>query len=97
MEITKIGLDAVRIAYRVGVNAVSALTNFVLTQIINIHEIYFKVELGEAEKGKFQCRVKGILVGQSVDLELYIDTGDILSIAKSLGERAVSGISDFIG
>ena len=90
-------LDAVRIAYRVGVNALSALTNFVLTKIINIKEMYFKVELSAANGGKFQCRVKGVLFGKNINVQLSFNTKNILSIAKSLAERAVKGISKFIG
>ena len=36
-------------------------------------------------------------MGKNIDVELRFDTSDILVIAKSLGERAISGISSFIG
>ena len=90
-------LDGVKVIYRVGVNALSALANFVLTKIINITEMYFKVELSAANGGKFQCRVMGVLFGKNLNVQLSFDTRNILSIAKSLGERAVKGISKFIG
>ena len=90
-------LDGVRAAYKAGVNALTALTNFVLTKIINIKEMYFKVELSAANGGKFQCRVKGVLFGKNINVQLSFDTKNILSIAKSLAERAVKGISKFIG
>lgn len=90
-------LEVVKQAYRVGVSALSALVDFALTQIINIREMYFYVELSKASGGQFACRVKGVLMGQNVDVSLDFDTKDVLKIAKSLGERALSGISNFIG
>ena len=90
-------LEVVRRTYRIGVNALSALANFVLTQIINIREIYFKVGLSAASGGRFHCRVKGVLMGQNINLNLYFDTHNIWSLAKNLGERAISGISKFFG
>ena len=90
-------LEGVKVTYRVGVNALSALANFVLTKIINIREIYFKVGLSAADGGIFQARVKGVLMGIDIDLNLEIDTRNIWKIAKSLAEKAVSGLSNFIG
>lgn len=90
-------LDVVRATYRVGVGALNAIAKFTLTKIINIKEMYFKVQLSAANGGKFQCRVKGVLVGKNINLNLSFDTKNILSIAKSLGEKAVSGISKFFG
>ena len=90
-------LDGVRATYRAGVNALSAITKFALTQIINIREMYFHVKLSVANGGVFDCRVKGVLMGKNINVQLRFDTSDILAIAKSLGERAISGISNFIG
>ena len=88
-------LEVMRRTYRIGVNALSALANFVLTQIINIREVYFKVGLSAASGGRFQCRVKGVLMGKNINLSLYFDTRNIWSLAKNLGERAISGTSKF--
>ena len=90
-------LDVVRATYRVGVGALNAIAKFTLTKIINIREMYFKVQLSAANGGKFQCRVAGVLMGRNINLNLSFDTRNILSIAKSLGEKAVSGISNFFG
>ena len=90
-------LDVVRATYKVGVGALNAIAKFTLTKIINIKEMYFKVQLSAANGGKFQCRVKGVLVGRNININLSFDTRNILSIAKSLGEKAVSGISNFFG
>ena len=90
-------LDVVRATYKVGVSALNAIAKFTLTKIINIKEMYFKVQLSAANGGKFQCRVKGVLVGRNININLSFDTRNILSIAKSLGEKAVSGISNFFG
>ena len=90
-------LDGVRYTYRVGVKAISAVINFALTKIINIREIYFKVGLGVANGGVFQCRVKGVLMGGNIDVNLRIDTRNIWSIIRSLAEKAIHGLSKFIG
>lgn len=90
-------LEGVKKLYTVGVNALSALTRFALTKIINIREVYFKVGLSVASGGKFQCRVKGVLMGVNVNLSLYLDTRNIWSIAKALANRAIRGLSKFIG
>ena len=90
-------LDGVRHAYRVGVKAISAVISFALTKIINIREIYFKVGLGVASGGEFECRVKGVLLGGNIDINLRINTRNIWSIIRSLAERAIPGLSSFIG
>ena len=90
-------LEGVKRLYRIGVNALSALARFVLTQIINIREIYFNVGLNTASGGRFQCRVIGVLMGQHININLNIDTRNIWSIARSLAEKAFSGLSKFIG
>ena len=78
-------------------NAISARARFILTQIINIREIYFNVGLNVANGGRFQCRVTGTLMGQNININLDIDIRNVWSFAKSLAERALSGLSKFIG
>lgn len=97
LDIAIVFLEGVKKLYRIGVEALSALATFILTKIINIREIYFKVGLSVANGGRFQCRVKGVLLGLNVDLNLDIDTRNIWSIAKSLADKAFSGLSKFIG
>ena len=90
-------LDQVKHTYRVGVKAITAVEKFAQPKIINIREIYFKVGLGVANGGVFQCRVKGVLMGKNFDMNLRIDTRNIWLIIKSLAERAIPGLSRFIG
>ena len=97
LNAAKAVFKGIKIAYRVGVNALSALANFVLTQIINIREVYFKVGLGAASGGEFESRIKGVLMGQNLDVNLQFNTRNIWSLVKSLAERAMSGLSKFIG
>ena len=97
LDIAIAGLTAVRKTYRAGVEALSAFANFALTEIINIREMYFKVALSVADGGEFQCRVKGVLMGNNIDLELALNVRNPLELAKSLGEKAISGISSFFG
>ena len=58
--------------------------------------MYFKVELSVANGGVFQCRVKGVLVGNKFDESFMFDTSDILGISRSLADKAVKGISKYI-
>lgn len=90
-------LEVVKKTYSVGVKALSAVVNFVATKIIYIKEIYFKVGLNVAQGGVFQCRVKGVLMGNHINIYLKFDTKHILTIIKALGEKAIHGLSKFIG
>ena len=90
-------LEGVKRSYRIGVKAISALANFTLTKIINIREIYFKVGLSVANGGKFQCRVTGVLMGRNTNLHLSINTRNVWLIARSLANKAISGLSKYIG
>ena len=90
-------LERVKRTYRIGVNAISALTRFTLTKIINIRKMYFRVGLRLANGGKFQCRVEGVLLGRSINLSLSFNTRNIWSVGRALAERAISGLSKFIG
>ena len=97
LEAAKAVLEGIKITYRVGVNALSALVHLVFTQIINIREMYFKVGLGAAKGGEFACRIKGVLMGLNLDVYLEFNTRDIWSLVRNLAEKALSGLSKFIG
>ena len=90
-------LEGIKRAYRTGVSALSALTKFALTQIINIREMYFKVGLSVANGGSFQCRIKGVLMGKSISVNLSVNVRNPLQVGKQLAERAISGLSNFFG
>lgn len=91
-------LNAVQKTYKVGVEATSAFNKFALTEIINIHEMYFKAELSVANGGQFQCQVMGVLIGENINVaNLDFDIRNPLKLAKLLGDRAISGLSNFIG
>ena len=90
-------LEGVKLTYKIGVYAITALAEFVLTKIINIREIYFRVALSVAKGGEFMCRIKGVLLGLNLDLALKVNTRDITSVIKSIADRVISGLSNFIG
>lgn len=81
----------------VGAIALKALKTLLSNKIINIIEMHFKVELGKAVGGRFLCQVKGILLGKRFSLHLDFDTRNIFSLVKSIAEKAISGLSKFIG
>ena len=93
----KLFLEGVKITYKIGVSAIIALTDFVLTEIINIREIHFRVALSAAKGGEFMCRIKGVLLAQNLDLEVKFNTKDITSLIKNIADRVFSGLSSFIG
>jgi exonuclease VII small subunit len=90
-------LEGVKLTYKIGVYAITALAEFVLTKIINIREIYFRVALSVAKGGEFMCRIKGVLLGLNLDLDLKVNTRDITSVIKNIADRVISGLSNFIG
>ena len=90
-------LRGVRTLYRVGVDALNAIAKFTLTELINIREMYFKVALSVANGGEFRCRVKGVLMGNNINLNLQLNIRNPLELAKSLGEKAISGLKKFFG
>jgi hypothetical protein len=96
LDLANTVLEGVKIAYQAGTQAVTFIAKFALTKILRITEMYFRVELSVANGGVFQCRVKGVLVGNSFDESFTFDTSDILGIARSLADKAAKGISNYI-
>ena len=97
LDAAKKGLEGIKVAYRVGINAISALAKLVFTQIINIREVNFKVEIQAASSGKFACDIKGVLMGKKLEANLQFNARDIWSLARVLADKAMSGLSKFIG
>ena len=90
-------LEGIKITYKVGVKAISALVDFALTKLLNIREMHFRVALGTAKGGEFDCGVSGVLLGVNFNLRVKFNILDIWSIIKYFAERAISGLSKFIG
>lgn len=89
-------LEGVKKVYRIGVNAFNALNKFIPIQVINIREIYFRVGLDVASGGRFECRVIGTMMGLNINHKLKIDVHNICSIAMSLADIVVPGLSKYI-
>ena len=90
------GLDVVKATYKIGVKAISALSNFIFTKIFNIHEIYFNVRLSEANGGKFLCGMKYVVYGKSLNVQRVVDTRDIWPLIIYFAEITNPGLSSFI-
>lgn len=97
LDAVNAGLEVVKATYRIGVSALSALTNFAFTQIINIREIHFKVGLSSASGGKFECGIKGVLLGNNFNFRVMVDTRNIWPLITFFADKAVSGLSKFVG
>ena len=90
-------LEGVKVTYKVGVSAITALVDFTFTKIFNITEIYFRVALGSAKGAEFECRVKGVILGMNLDVKLKFDLRNIFSLIKPLADQVLRGLSKFIG
>ena len=90
-------LEGVKITYKVGVKAISALVDFALTKILNIREMHFRVALGTAKGGEFECGIRGVVLGVNFNLRVKFNLFDIWSLIKYIAEQAISGLSKFIG
>ena len=90
-------LEGVKVTYNVGISAISALTDFVLTEIINIREIQFRAGLSVAKGGEFMCKIRGVLLGKDLNVSVNFNIRDITSLIKNIAEKAITGLSSFIG
>ena len=92
-------LKGIKNAYKVGANALSALVKFagIFGKLIDIRHIYFRSALGKAKIGEFECRVRGVLIGANLDIMVKFNIRDVLSLIKNIAERAISGLSKFVG
>ena len=97
LDAANVVLEGIKIAYKVGVTAISALVNFTFGKLINIREIYFKTALSVAKIGEFECHVRGVLMGANLDIIVKFNIRDVLSLIKNFAERAISGLSKFVG
>ena len=90
-------LEGVKVLYKVGATALTALVDFSFTKPINIREIYFRRALSVANSFEFDCRVKGVLLGANLDIRVKFNVRDVLSLIGVIADRAISGLSKFIG
>ena len=90
-------LEGIKITYKVGVQAITALVDFAFKKLLNIREMYFRVALGSAKGAEFECRIRGVLLGVNFDVKLKFNLRNIWSLIRSLAEQAISGLSKFIG
>ena len=90
-------LEGVKVLYKVGATALTALVDFAFTKLINIREIYFRRALSVANIFEFDCRVKGVLLGANMDIRVKFNVRDVLSLIGVIADRAISGLSKFIG
>ena len=90
-------LQGIKITYKVGVKAISALVDFAFTKILNIREMHFRVALGTAKGAEFECGIRGVVLGVNFNLRVKFNLFDIWSLIKYIAEQAISGLSKFIG
>ena len=97
LDVANAALEAAKLTYKIGADAATALTRFALKDLFNIREITFDVSLSVASGGSFSGRVSARIFGKNVDASLSIDVRDIVSMAKQLADKAIGGLSKFVG
>ena len=97
LDLAIYALEAAKQTYKVGAAAANAVIQFALRDLFNIKEMTFDVSLSAANGGEFSVGVKARILGNNVNINVRIDTRNILSVAKQLAEEAISGLSSFFG
>ena len=97
LDVANAALEAAKVTYKVGADAATAITRFALKDLFNIREITFDVSLSAASGGSFSGRVSARIFGKNVDASLSIDVRDVVSMAKQLADKAIGGLSKFVG
>ena len=97
LDAANAALEAAKQTYRAGADAASALARFALNDLFNIKEITFDVSLSVASGGSFSGRVSARILGRDVNAAVSVNVHDIASMAKQLADKAISGLSSFIG
>ena len=93
LEGAKAALEAVKWTLRYGIQALEAITRFLLTGIINITEIGFDVRLGLFSHGKISVHVDVSFFRSSPQrLQLTLPIFNPLAIVKDLVARAIPGL-----
>ena len=93
LDVAKGVLTAVQATVSVGLAAFKAVTEFLLTGIINIKEIGFDVQLSAFSHGSISAYVEASFFGSEVvRLEVTLPIINPLAIVKDLAERAIPGL-----
>ena len=93
LDVAKGIVTAVQATVSVGLAALKAVTEFLLTGIINIKEIGFDVHLSAFSHGSISAYVEASFFGSDpVRLEVTLPIINPLAIVKDLAERAIPGL-----
>jgi hypothetical protein len=93
LDVAKGIVTAVQATVAVGLAAFKAVTEFLLTGIINIKEIGFDVQLSAFSHGSISAYVEASFFGSEVvRLEVTLPIINPLAIVKDLAEKAIPGL-----
>ena len=97
LDVANAALEAAKVTYKVGADAATAIARFALKDLFNIKSITFDVTLSAASGGSFSGRVSARILGNNVKVSLKIDVRNMASMAKQLADKAIGGLSKFVG
>ena len=97
LDVANAALEAAKVTYKVGADAATAIVRFALNDLFNIKSITFDVTLSAASGGSFSASVSARILGNNVNVSLKIDVHNIVSMAKQLADKAIGGLSKFVG
>ena len=98
LDVAKAILTAVSWTYRFAVKAASWIIKFALTGLINIHRIYFDLNVALVKSGYFEAGIDVTFFGKfKVNAKIHLNIKCIACISKEVGKRMGKGVSGMIG
>ena len=95
VELASDALEVVEDTYQVGMRAATKIAQFGLTGIVNIQEITFRTSLSVVSTGSFSVSIRARLLRVQTTVGVSLDLRDITGVARELGDRVTSGLSNF--
>ena len=98
LDVAKGILSAVNWAYRFAIKAATWIIKFALTGLINIHRVYFDLNIGLMKSGYFTAGIDVTFFRKiHVNAKIHFNIKCILCIAKEVAKRMGKGISKLFG
>ena len=98
LDVAKGILSAVKWTYKFALKAATWIIKFALTGLINIHRVYFDLNVGLMKSGYFTAGIDVTFFGKlRVNARIHFNIKCILCIAKEFAKRMGKGISKLFG
>ena len=96
LDVVNAILEGVKRTYRAGTQALAAVARFGLGGVFDVKELSFDVALSAAATGHFRVSAVVKIFGRSKRFGLNINLRNILSFVKSIGNKVIGGLRNFI-